>query len=294
VSTTASEYFGSSPKKGRGLARATLDLVDAIYTAAEKVQPVTGRGVAYKLFISKLIASMARPDTKRVYRALLMAREEGFVPWEWIVDETRDVERVPTWDDPEDFAQCVAQSYRRDFWNQQPVRVEVWSEKGTVRGVLAPVLDRYAVPFRVLHGYSGATPIYNVAQDSDGRPVIPLYVGDYDPSGMHMSEVDLPTRLTKYGGDHVALRRIALVPDQLRGLPSFPASEKSADTRYRWFVANYGKFCWELDAMDPNDLRAVVEAEIVRLIEPIAWQRCEVVNQAEQESLRTILDGWRQ
>ena len=46
--------------------------------------------------------------------------------------------------------------------------------------------------------------------------------------------------------------------------------------------------------MDPNDLREVVEAEIVQLIEPVAWQRCEVVNQAEQESLRTILDGWRQ
>jgi hypothetical protein len=44
--------------------------------------------------------------------------------------------------------------------------------------------------------------------------------------------------------------------------------------------------------MDPNDLRDCVEREVTRLIEPIAWQRCEVVNQAEQESLRTILDKW--
>ena len=41
--------------------------------------------------------------------------------------------------------------------------------------------------------------------------------------------------------------------------------------------------------MDPNDLRDCVEREIVKLIEPVAWQRCEVVNRAEQESLRTIL-----
>jgi hypothetical protein len=61
---------------------------------------------------------------------------------------------------------------------------------------------------------------------------------------------------------------------------------------YAWFVKNYGKQCWELDAMDPNDLRACVKREIKKLIEPVAWRRCEVVNKAEQESLRTILQGW--
>jgi len=48
----------------------------------------------------------------------------------------------------------------------------------------------------------------------------------------------------------------------------------------------------ELDAMDPNDLRACVKCEIKKLIEPVAWRRCEVVNRAEQESLRTILSQW--
>ena len=34
--------------------------------------------------------------------------------------------------------------------------------------------------------------------------------------------------------------------------------------------------------MDPNDLRDCVEQEIKELIEPVAWERCEVVNKAEQ------------
>ena len=38
--------------------------------------------------------------------------------------------------------------------------------------------------------------------------------------------------------------------------------------------------------MDPNDLRDCVEKEIKELIEPVAWNRCEVINQAEQESLQ--------
>jgi hypothetical protein len=263
-----------------------------MYAAAEAAHPITGRGIGYKLFTAGLIASTAKSEMQRVYRLLKEAREEGIIPWSWIVDETRAVERVPTWDDPAHYARCVAQSYRRDFWNQQPHRVQVWSEKGTVRGLLGPVLAYYAVGFNTVHGFDSATNVHEICEDADGRDLIALYVGDFDPSGMCMSTVDLPKRLAKYDGDHIRLRRIALTRVQLRGLPSFPASDKRKDSRYPWFVANHGHLCWELDAMDPNDLRHCVEREIKKLIEPVAWARCEVVNKAEQDSLRTVLDKW--
>jgi hypothetical protein len=274
------------------MAQRSLDLIKVMHAVTGAAQPITGRGVGYKLFIRGLIASMAKSEMQRVYRLLKEARERGQVPWEWIVDENRALERCVTWDDPAHYAECVARSYRRDFWNQQPVRVEVWSEKGTVRGVLAPILDHYAVGFRVMHGFSGATTIYDVAQDDDGRELIVLYVGDFDPSGMFMSEVDLPARLSRYDGDHVNLKRIALTRAHTRGLPSFPATDKRKDPRYKWFRFNYGDRCWELDAMDPNDLRDCVKQAIIGLIEPVAWQRCEVVNKAEQTSLRTVLEQW--
>jgi hypothetical protein len=278
----------------RGRARASLDLIAAMYEAAEAAQPITGRGVGYKLFTLGLIPSMARSEMQRVYRLLKEAREESMIPWEWIVDETRDLERVSTWSSPAAFARCVAQSYRRDFWDQQPVRCEVWSEKGTIRGVLAPVLDEYAVGFRVMHGFSGATTVHDVSQDGDdGRELFVLYVGDYDPSGMFMSEEDLPNRLSNYGGDHITLRRIALTREHVSGLPSFPATDKRKDPRYKWFRSNYGVRCWEIDAMDPNDLRDCVEKEILDLIEREAWARCVTVNEAEQASLRHVLDKWK-
>ena len=78
----------------------------------------------------------------------------------------------------------------------------------------------------------------------------------------------------------------------MTGLPSFPVTDKRKDPRYKWFRAKYGDRCWELDAMDPNDLRDCVEAATKELIEPVAWKRCEIVNQAEQESLKTILEKW--
>ena len=216
----------------------------------------------------------------------------SLIPWEWIVDEAREFERAPSWNDPEAFARAASRQYRLDFWNQQPVRCEVWSEKGTLRGVLQPVLDRYGVGFRVMHGFSSSTVVHDVADDDDGRRLHALYVGDYDPSGLYMSERDLPDRLLKYDGYHVFVDRIALTPAQLTGLPSFPATDKRKDPRYKWFIGNYGARCWEIDALDPNLLRACVERAIRALIEPEAWARCETVNRAQRDSLREVMSRW--
>jgi hypothetical protein len=147
----------------------------------------------------------------------------GVIPWSWIVDEAREFECAASWNDPKEFAESAARQYRLDFWKQQPSRCEVWSEKGTIRGVLQPVLDQYGVGFRVMHGFASATVVNDVAAvyEHDPRPMTALYVGDFDPSGLYMSEVDLPERLAKYGGDHVQVKRIALTQEQLAPLPSF-------------------------------------------------------------------------
>jgi hypothetical protein len=286
------EHFETRSKKVRGMAQRSLDLIEAMRAEAQAAQPITGRGVGYKLFSAGVIPSMERAEMQRVYRLLKEAREQGRIPWDWIVDETRELERVSTWANPAEYARCVARSYRRDFWDQQPRRVMVVSEKGTVRGLLRPVLDDLAVGFQVMHGFSSATIVHNISQDDDGRPLIILYVGDFDPSGMFMSEEDLPNRFSKYDGDHVTLKRIALTRVHVNGLLSFPARDKKKDPRYKWFVRNFGHRCWELDAMDPNEFRACVKREIKKLIEPVAWKRCEVVKRAEQESLKTVLEKW--
>jgi hypothetical protein len=279
-------------RKGRGRAQRSIELVEAMTRIAHDCGPITGRGVGYKLFVAGLIPSMSRKDMARVYRLLKEEREYGTIPWELIVDETRGIEIAATWSDPADFAKEMTAAYHRDFWNQQPVRCQVWSEKGTARGVLKPVLDEYGVGFNPVHGFNSATNTYSTAQDNDGRELVLFYVGDYDPSGLYMSEADLPKRLAEYGGDHVDLRRIALSGEQCIDLPSFPVTDKRKDPRFKWFTARHGDRCWELDAMDPRDLRDCVEAAIKQLIEPIAWQRCESVNKAERESLQAVLGNW--
>src|SRR5215813_3687540 len=70
------------------MAQRSLDLIEAMYTAAKAAQPITGRGVGYKLFSAGVIPSMERAEMQRVYRLLKEAREQGDIPWSWIVDET--------------------------------------------------------------------------------------------------------------------------------------------------------------------------------------------------------------
>src|SRR4029077_17501073 len=102
------EHFGTSTKKVRGRSAQSLALIKAMYDIAEATQPITGRGIGYKLFTQKLIPSMSRTSMRVVYRLLLLAREEGIIPWEWMVDETRSAERVATWKDPEAYSRSVA------------------------------------------------------------------------------------------------------------------------------------------------------------------------------------------
>jgi hypothetical protein len=280
----------------RGKTAKSLALIDACRDILQEIQPAPVRAVCYQLFVRQLIESMAKTCTNRVSAQLVYAREEGLVPWDWIVDETREAERPHTWADPERYINVVMRAYRRDRWALQSRRVEIWSEKGTVRGTLAPVLRDYGVTFRVMHGYASATTVYEVAQESqaDARPLIVFYVGDWDPSGLHMSAVDLPSRLEAYGAE-ITLFRLAIDGDEAARvqLPSFSAETKRTDARYQWFSQRHGSTCWELDAMSPVDLRARVEEALQANIDWDAWQRCDVAEQAERRSLHQVLGNWR-
>lgn len=180
--------------------------------------------------------------------------------------------------------------FRKDLWQTQEERVLIVSEKGTVRGTLQPVIDGFAVPFLVMHGFGSATAIHNLAEQTmfADHPLNILYVGDWDPSGLYMSEEDLPRRLERYDADNYDLRRIALIEHDLPGLSSFDASTKTRDRRHKWFVSIYGNNCYELDAMAPSALRSRVSAEISHHIEWTAWDRAEKVAKVEADSIRVI------
>ena len=280
--------------RGRGKSRRSMKVVEAGISILREIRPASVRAVGYRLFALGLIDWMTKAQTNRVSVQLTWAREHGLLPWDWIVDETREAERVNVWEDPASYIDTVQRSYRRDRWTDQPDWIEIWSEKGTVRGTLSPVLHEYGVTFRVMHGYGSATALYAAARETcrTEKLLTIFYVGDWDPSGLHMSEVDLTRRLLRYGGNVHVVRLALTESDTLSGLPSFEVETKRRDPRYRWFRERYGSRCWELDALSPVVLRDRVEQAIVDRLDKEAWNRAEVAEAAERESLTSILNAW--
>lgn len=281
--------------RGRGKSRKSIALISAAAEILREIQPATVRAVCYRLFIRGLIPSMSKNHTNAVSTQLVWAREQGAIEWDWIVDETREAERISTWNDPAEIIEAAVRGYRKNYWSTQPNWLEVWSEKGTVRGTLAPVLDKYGVTFRVMHGYGSATSLHSIAEETlrSEKPLEILYVGDWDPSGLHMSAIDLPNRLDRYGAN-AFIRRVALGEGDVTagGLPSFEAESKRGDPRHQWFVKHYGLRCWELDALSPVHLRDRVEAEILCLLDTDAWDHAIKIETAERESMACILREW--
>lgn len=288
------EELSVGQPRRRGRSRASIAIVDASVRILEEIAPCSVRAVCYRLFTEQLIPNMSKASTNKVSGLLTRAREEGLIPWDSIVDETRKVEQVNAWSSPDMLVRAAVQQYRKDYWQWQPNVVEVWSEKGTVRGTLAPVLDQYGVAFRVMHGYGSATALHDIAEQSaeSRKPTHALYVGDWDPSGLHMSEVDLPRRVSEYGGK-VTLHRVALTQsDTQTGLPSFAAETKRGDPRHHWFTGHYGNRCWELDALSPPLLRERVERAIHALLDLDQWNSAVQVEAVERDSMQQFLNTW--
>src|SRR5437016_4341185 len=103
----------------RGRSKATVDLIATCSEIIKQVQPITVRGVCYRLFVGGHIESMATKNTQKISRLLTQAREEGLIPWEWVVDESRRMEGGGGFRDLQQYAKAVARSYRRDFWAYQ-------------------------------------------------------------------------------------------------------------------------------------------------------------------------------
>ena len=71
--------------------------ISEAHTILEAIHPATVRAVCYQLFTRNVIDSMGKNNTNRVSVQLRDARQAGSIPWEWIVDETREAECINAW-----------------------------------------------------------------------------------------------------------------------------------------------------------------------------------------------------
>ena len=184
--------YGTSPIKRQRRTKAELEELDfSLAETVSEIEPATVRQVFYQAVVRGLVPKDEAKGYKFVQRRLLKLRESGVVPYGWITDNVRVVRGHSRYEDPADYAQVAAEFYRRDYWAESPVRVEVWLEKDALAGVLTPVfVEECGLDLYVTRGYASVSYLQGAADHirQDGRPTYVYLLTDFDPSGLGIAE----------------------------------------------------------------------------------------------------------
>lgn len=254
---------------------AVMDAICEDYQAQGYV--LTVRQLYYQLVAKALI-----PNTEQSYKRITSlvndARLAGLMDWDAIEDRTRAFIRRSHWSSGASILESCVSSYHEDLWANQDCRLFVIVEKEALAGVLERICNELDVPLLAARGYPSGTVLREFVEAdimtaiNNNQSVQILHLGDHDPSGMDMTR-DLEERISLFarGEASIDLTRIALNMDQIDELrpPENPA--KSTDARFTAYRDRFGSSSWELDALKPEYLTALVREHAERFIDPDRW-----------------------
>lgn len=285
--------------KGFRSATSTLILQAQEIIAEYRAQgfSLTLRQVYYQMVARGLIPNTVQ-SYKRLGKAIADARLAGLVDWLAIVDRTRSLRSLSHWSEPGEILEASARQYRIDKWEGQPHRVEVWIEKDALVGVISDVCQRLDVPYFSCRGYTSASSMWRAGQRlggymDDGQDPVILHFGDHDPSGMDMTR-DIAERLAMFAEALVEVNRVALNMDQVEQYEPPPNPAKLSDSRSDGYISIYGHDSWELDALEPAAIVALIEQEVLEVRDEALWAERLELEEQHRQTLRQMVDLARQ
>lgn len=255
--------------------RKTIEIVNDILDEYEK----QGFRLSLRQLYYQLVARDYIPNNVRSYKNLgslvSNARQAGLVDWDMIEDRNRETVTTAHWSSPGEIIGSAAYQFKIDKWETQPWHVEVMVEKDALSGVLYPVCSDLDIGITANKGYSSSSTMYEIGHRLRSavrhkKHVCLIYLGDHDPSGIDMTR-DVRERLEMYSGHHFDLIRLALNMDQIEQWkpPENPAKE--TDARFAGYVVKYGNSSWELDAVEPAQLAALVRDSVELHRDQLLW-----------------------
>jgi hypothetical protein len=287
--------YGTSPIKRTRRSRAEIEALDtALIEIVEEFNPVTVRQVFYQAVNRGLVPKSETKGYRVVQRRLVALRESGEVPYGYVVDGTRYVHGHRRYNDLDEFTTYAAGLYRKDYWANSEVNVEVWLEKDALKGVLIPtVVNECGLGLHVTRRFASITYLQEAAEeiDADGRPTYVYVLTDFDPSGVVIAE-KIEEELTERAPlSDITVERLAVNRQQIErwNLPTRPT--KTSDTRARRFRQVHGTDSVELDAIPPDELRRLVKDAIDSHMEPWRLQQFRMVEREERQTLKSMFGG---
>lgn len=223
------------------------------------------------------------------------ARRAGLMDWNFIVDRTRNLRGLFTYEDPVGIVQAMQDDYHVDLWEGQDTRVEVWVEKEALAGVVQRAAQSRGVNYFSCRGYVSQSEMHSAARrharyERGGQDVVVIHLGDHDPSGIDMTR-DMQERLELFGAN-TTIRRIALNRDQIDRYNPPPNPAKLTDSRVGGYIARYGSSSWELDALNPDTLAALITDEIDSHMDRDLYEERVQYRDAGREELAKIAEHW--
>jgi hypothetical protein len=259
---------------------------EALREIIEDGQPMTVRQVLYQATVRGLVEK-AESGYSKVQTDLTLMRRSGELPYDYLADNTRWQRKPRTFDGVAEALEHTARFYRKSLWANADAYVEIWLEKDALAGVVLPVTSMFDVPLMVARGYASLSFLHSAAEvinDLD-VPTFIYHCGDFDPSGVNAGEKIEETLRELAPDADISFERIAVTPAQISiwDLPTRPT--KSSDTRAKHF----GDISVELDAIDPNQLRDLVQTAIERHLPAEEYQVLKTAEESERELLMSLM-----
>lgn len=263
---------------------------------------LTLRQLYYQMVAREIIENTVN-SYKRLGSVITDARLAGLIDWSALEDRTRNLKGIRHYNGPEDAIESVTRSYAIDKWSDQKIRPELWVEKEA----LAAVIERAAVDndlyYLSCRGYMSASEMYEAAgrirnrKQYHNQKTVIIYLGDHDPSGLDMSENDIPGRfqiffdkwhMGSYTRRPFEIRRVALNYDQIELYNPPPNPAKETDSRFASYQEQFGDESWELDALPPTTLLEIVQAAVDDYKDETLYQAREAEEAADRNTLMSI------
>jgi len=249
--------------------------------------PVTVRQLFYQATVAGLPGIEKTEDGyNKVQAQVLNLRREGRMPYHCIADATRYMRKPETFDGWEAALRDTARFYRKSLWAEAEVAVEIWLEKSALAGVVYPVTAEFDVPLMPTGGFTSETFAHGAVENmrGTGKTLVIYALYDFDRSGQDAS-ASLQEKVERFGAEYdvpVNFYHLGLTHGQVRDmrLPTRPAKRNTkADQRWPY------KFAAELDAIAPDDLRAMVRDAIEDHLPAYELRRLKEIEAEERATL---------
>jgi len=258
---------------------------EALLDIVEAGRPMTVRQVFYQATVRGLVEK-AESGYGKIQNDLVLMRRAGDLPYDWLADNTRWQRKPRTFDSVEEALRNTAAFYRKRLWTDADAYVEIWLEKDALAGVVYPVTSMYDVPLMVARGYASLSFLHSAVINDLDVPAYIYHCGDFDPSGVNAGEKIEETLRELAPDADIEFERIAVTPEQIADWDLPPRPTKASDSRSRSFGSSISV---ELDAIEPNQLRALVQEAIERHLPPEQFEILKAAEESERDIITRLV-----